>query len=205
MSSETVALAAGILFLLIGVVGGGFSVEKAQIPQVPTWGRVASSVIGLSFLGWFVFTSTSQLDTGVPTRLVEAGRTAGPVDGVIHEDPGPALAPADGIEVSRIVVTGDDPLAVNSRITMNYRLTNLTDRVVEFDYTFIGVRDPNDENRDEEVDAGISLGPAEWIDVHQTLLLDRAGTWTIWPCYTLVGELSCPDDWRSFELPVTGG
>ena len=88
---------------------------------------------------------------------------------------------------------------------MTYRLTNMTARVVELDTTFIGVRDPNDENRDEEVDSGISLGPREWTDVRQTLLLDQAGRWTIWPCYILAGGLSCPDDWRSFSLNVTGG
>ena len=204
MSPETVALAAGILFLLIGVVGGGFSVEKAQIPQVPTWGRIVSSLIGLSFLGWFVFTSLPESGED-PTRLVEAERTAGASDGVIHRDPGPAVATSDGIEVSQIVVTGEDPPTVGARVTMSYRLTNLTARVVELDYTFIGVRDPDDENRDEEVDAGITLESEESTDVRQTLLLDRAGTWTIWPCYTLAGDLSCPDDWRSFQLTVTGG
>jgi hypothetical protein len=204
MSPETVALAAGILFLLIGVVGGGFSVEKAQIPQVPTWGRIVSSLIGLSFLGWFVYTSLP--DSGEDsTRFVEAERTAGATDGVVHEDPEPAVATSDGIEVSRILVTGEEPVTVDARVTMSYRLTNLTERVVELDYTFIGVRDPDDENRDEEVDAGISLGPGESTDVRQTLLLDRAGTWTIWPCYVLPGDLSCPDDWRSFQVSVTSG
>lgn len=202
MTPETVALAAGILFLLIGVVGGGFSVEKAQIPQVPTWARVVSSLIGLAFLGAFVYTSLPEPDDDA-TGTREAERTEG-ADVVLHEDPGPALATTDGIEVSQILVTGKDPTPVGASVVIAYRLTNRALSAVEFDSAFIGVRDPDNGNRDEEVDAGFSLRPRESIDLRQTLLLDRGGEWTIWPCYNLVSGTSCPDDWRSFPLSVMG-
>jgi hypothetical protein len=200
VTPETVALAAGILFLLIGVVGGGFSVEKAQIPQVPTWARVVSSLIGLAFLGAFVYTSLSEPDDDA-IATGEAKRPEG-ADAVLQEDPGPALATTDGIEVSQILVTGKKPTPVGASVVIAYRLTNRAPSPVEFDSTFIGVRDPDNGNRDVEVNAGFSLRPQESKDFSKTLSLDGGGQWTIWPCYILVSGSSCPDGWRSFPLNV---
>jgi hypothetical protein len=50
MTVAVVALSAGILFLLIAVVGGGFSVREIKIPDVPTWGRLIAAALGLAFI-----------------------------------------------------------------------------------------------------------------------------------------------------------
>jgi 4-amino-4-deoxy-L-arabinose transferase-like glycosyltransferase len=42
-----VALGAGILFLLIVIVGGGFAIRRIVIPKVSNWARVASGIVGL--------------------------------------------------------------------------------------------------------------------------------------------------------------
>jgi hypothetical protein len=101
------------------------------------------------------------------------------------------------------VATWDDPLQVNDTVAVRYRLTNSSDGPIELDYTFVGVRDPADTNRDKEVDPPATLQPGALLDVQTTLLLDQEGVWTIWPCFGVAGAGECPDEWRSFELAVT--
>ena len=48
MEPESVALLGGLLFLLIAVVGGGFTIREIIMPGVPRWGRLAS--LGSSLL-----------------------------------------------------------------------------------------------------------------------------------------------------------
>lgn len=47
MSGEVVALAGGILFVLVAIVGGGFTIRELVMPKVPHWARVAAGVFGL--------------------------------------------------------------------------------------------------------------------------------------------------------------
>ena len=51
MNEVTVGLLVGALFILIGLVGGGFTVREIQIPVVPNWTRVASLFVGILFIG----------------------------------------------------------------------------------------------------------------------------------------------------------
>ena len=146
MSEETIALAIGSLFLLIAIVGGGFTIERAQIPQVPTWARIVSSIIGVAFIGFFGYASLGEED-----GVTVVGRTTDgvvqqpptvdappPGDGV-HQDVGPHPSPA-GLELSDLVASWDDPLRVNDTVAVRYRLTNASDGPIELDYTFVGVR-----------------------------------------------------------------
>ena len=50
VSSEAVALVGGLLFLLIAVVGGGFTAKEIIIPGVPGWGRIASLAVGVALV-----------------------------------------------------------------------------------------------------------------------------------------------------------
>lgn len=215
MSEETIALAIGSLFLLIAIVGGGFTIERAQIPQVPAWARIVSSVIGVAFIGFFGYSTLSE-DEGATLvgrgvdGVVEQPPTVDtspidpppPADG-IHRDAGPHLAP-QGIELLDLVASWDDPLGVDDTVALSYGLRNAGDAAVQLEYTFVGVRDPADTNRDKEVDPPMTLQPGDRIDVQTTLLLDEEGVWSIWPCFGVVGGAECPDEWRSFELPVAG-
>lgn len=56
MSTEVVALAAGILFVLVAIVGGGFAIREISVPTVPHWARVASAVFGILLLLPFLLT-----------------------------------------------------------------------------------------------------------------------------------------------------
>jgi hypothetical protein len=210
MSEETIALTMGSLFLLIAIVGGGFSIERAQIPQVPTWARVVSSVIGASFLAFFAYATLGGTDVapavdpavdsiGEPQVTPEGPP---PADG-IHRDAGPH-ATSSGIELSDLAASWQDPLVVNDTLSIAYRLTNVSAAPVELEYVFIGVRDPADTNRDKEVGQQVTLVSGDSIDVQTTLLLDQKGVWSVWPCFGLAGGTECPDRWRAFEVAVTG-
>ncbi|WP_107773689.1 hypothetical protein [Nocardioides sediminis] len=211
MSEETIALTMGSLFLLIAIVGGGFSVERAQIPQVPTWARVVSSVIGASFLAFFAYATlggsgvTPVVDRATDSVVERQAPTEArpPADG-IHRDAGPH-ATASGIELTDLVASWQDPLVVNDTLAIGYRLTNAGDTSVELEYVFVGVRDPADTNRDKEVDQLVTLAPGDSIDLQTTLLLDQEGVWSIWPCFGIAGGTECPDEWRAFEVAVTAG
>jgi len=55
VTPETIGLVAGVLFLLIAVVGGGFTVKELQIPRVPMPARVTSGVLGIAFIAFGVY------------------------------------------------------------------------------------------------------------------------------------------------------
>jgi hypothetical protein len=46
VTPEAVGLGMGGLFLLIAVVGGGFTAKELTIPTVPKWARMASGILG---------------------------------------------------------------------------------------------------------------------------------------------------------------
>lgn len=54
MTSDTVGLLAAVVFLLIAVVGGGFTVKELSVPVVPTWARIVAGLLGVLFAVPFV-------------------------------------------------------------------------------------------------------------------------------------------------------
>lgn len=54
MTSVTVSMLAAAVFLLIAVVGGGFTVKELSVPAVPTWGRIVAGLLGVLFAAPFV-------------------------------------------------------------------------------------------------------------------------------------------------------
>jgi hypothetical protein len=92
-----------------------------------------------------------------------------------------------------------DPPQVGDTVTVNYSLTNVGEQPVQLAYTFVGVRDPADSNRDtEDVNEGATLKPGETVKAQGRVLLDAAGGWQLWPCYALSDGTLCPDKWRVF-------
>jgi len=55
MTSQTIILLGGILFVFIAIVGGGFTVKEIKMQRVPTWGRYAAAVLGLIFIVVFIW------------------------------------------------------------------------------------------------------------------------------------------------------
>jgi hypothetical protein len=205
MSAEVVALGGGILFVLVAIVGGGFTIRELMMPRVPHWARVASAVFGLLLLLPFVLTivngqtekdARSSSGTGI-------GSPRGQGAGGIELDAEPETT-GDDIRITGLAATvRNDPPRVGDTVAVGYSLTNVGSEPVRMDSTFVGARDSADENRDsEEENENRVLGPGETIEAGGRIFLNSAGTWLIFPCYLLPGERYCPDEWKAFNVIV---
>jgi hypothetical protein len=50
MTPQAVILLAGILFLILAIVGGGLAVKEIQMQEIATWVRCATAILGLIFI-----------------------------------------------------------------------------------------------------------------------------------------------------------
>jgi len=77
MTYHIIELLGGILFLFIAVVGGSFDTREIKMSKVPTWGRLTSAILGLTFIGvliWGTFQFSPSLINGEPSRQEHACR-----------------------------------------------------------------------------------------------------------------------------------
>jgi len=72
MYPKTIELLAGILFLLIAIVGGGFVIKEIQIPRVPKWPRIISGFLGLIFCILYLRGVSTSLTLRHAPRVVTA-------------------------------------------------------------------------------------------------------------------------------------
>jgi hypothetical protein len=202
-------LLAGILLLVIAVVGGGFTIERVQVPPVPGWSRVASGVLGVAFMGGFLF-SVLRSDTSPEHRAdtVEAPSptaAASPDEGgarvvELFRFAGPDVSP-DDLELTDFtgVSAGSDPV-VGDSVTLRFTLRNAGRSSVEVS-TFVASRSPSDEHADSPESAARPLPPGQTVTTNASVVTDEAGSWSLWPCYP-IGERECPDEWQIHTVPV---
>ena len=212
MTSDTIGLLAAVLFLLIAVVGGGFTVKELTIPKVPNTARVLAGLLGVLFAVPFVLSQTgSDGETEDPStvRLSAAQTSQDTEDGgevVLWADDQLDVT-EDSIQLLELETTSPDAdPAVGDRITIMFSLKNVAQAPRELAYTFVGARDPADEWSDfGEGNQSRVLQPGEALSVRTSLIPDEAGTWKLWPCYAVQhndGERLCPDRWRAFPIEV---
>ena len=80
---------------------------------------------------------------------------------------------------------------------------NVGDERIQMESTFVGVRDPADENMDSEGgNENRLLEPGETVEASGRIFLDSAGTWLIFPCCLLPGDRYCPGEWKAFNVIV---
>jgi hypothetical protein len=198
MTPQAVALLGGLLFLLIAIVGGGFTVREVIMPRVPSWARAASLIVGVALVvPYFGAAAADSPASSGPTT---------PREGVVHEDLERDVS-QDGIELSglRASAAAAKPVA-GDRIAIRFSLRNVGSSAVTFEETFIAARNPGDGNEDfAHGNEGDELAPGDAVKVSGSIVLDARGTWQFFPCYVLRtrGEGSyCPDEWRAFEVSV---
>lgn len=207
MSVEVVALAGGILFVLVAIVGGGFTIRELVMPRVSHWARAVSAVFGLLLLVPFLLTLLNgQLDrdarpatgTGFDQAQPEDRRTGG-----IELDTEPETT-GDNLRISGLTVTvRNEPARVGDTVAVDYLLTNVGGERLQLVATFVGVRDPADENMDSKAEnENRLLEPGETVQTSGRISLDSAGTWLMWPCYILPGGRYCPGEWKAFNIIV---
>jgi hypothetical protein len=124
-----------------------------------------------------------------------------------------------GIEVDSVAETGPgglrltgltaesrhdpDPPLVGDTVTVRYQLTNVTAEPLRLGFTFVGVRDPSDNNRDtEDANEGIVLEPGKTVEAQGRRQVDAAGGWEMWPCYELADGTQCPPKWKVIFVAV---
>jgi hypothetical protein len=213
MRPETAAVFGGLLFLLIAIVGGGFTIKEISMPSVPRWARIVSLLVGVALVVPY-FGSALEEGSGViaaqRTQATIRPPAAGSPPGSqrrIFEDSAPHTS-QDGIEVSGLLATGEhgDHVSVGDRIAIRFSLRNTGAETATFQYAFIAARNPGDDNVDfGEAEQDTMLGPGDAVDISSSIVVDRAGIWSFWPCYNAharSGESECPDEWRRFEVAV---
>jgi hypothetical protein len=216
MKPEAVALLGGLLFLLIAIVGGGFTIKEIIMPGVPRWARIASLLVGVALVVPYFASALDERGGGgfgVSTTPGPNGAAAGlaaksppAAQRRVVEDSAPHKA-QDGIEVSGLLATGEHAdVSVGDRITIQFSLRNAGSETTTFEYAFIAARNPRDDNVDfGETEQGTVLAPGDAVDISSSIIVDLAGMWKFWPCYYVrahSGESDCPDEWRRFEVPV---
>lgn len=225
MDADAVALLGGLLFLLLALVGGGFSIKEISMPTIPALARAACLVVGvvlvmLAFLPSMVDgpepvtddqpSEQAGVTTGDPGKIGEATDSASEEAGAVllWEQPDPSLAADDGIELSGLRATASQsPPVAGDQILIEYTFVNVGTSPVTFNFTFTGVRAPGDRWADTgEANQGAVVEPGAALSISHAVLLDTAGSWMIWPCYekrTENGSSSeCPDGWNRFFVTV---
>jgi hypothetical protein len=126
--SGEIGLTFGAIFLLIAIIGGGFTAKEITVPKVPTWARLAAGIVGVLLLGAGLFPSVVSGEggsTGPP-----AGSTpsqAGPIGPSGHQCRSPHEVP--------VVTEGDNSEASVKQLLQARGLYNV---IEEADVTHPG-------------------------------------------------------------------
>jgi len=122
---------------------------------------------------------------------------------------GPDISP-DFLRLSEFSVSGTSKLKVGDTVTVTFKLQNYgqTDVHLASRGAFVASRDP--DNLDTcfgSTRSNTVLKIGETVTVEATRILDKAGTWTIWPSYHILTQSQQyklgPDYWHSCTLQVS--
>lgn len=169
----TVLLIAAIVFLMIAVIGGGFTFQQFSVAgQVPTWGRALSALIGVVLLAFVACRTTDVLCPlcGCPPSACEIVCVSG--------SDGP-----HGLRSSGIAAHAGSNCAT---AVIDFTLINAGEQPLRVVATYLSSLDPTGAERDfawSRKNRTIAVG--EGLTASHTVPLDRSGTWEVWPCYAL--------------------
>jgi TIR domain len=173
--------------------------DKQRRPLSPRARILAGVGVGVVLLLLIVAVVANSQTTPSPTENATDGQGTTQASGGIEVDSTPVTSP-DGIKLTglRAVSRRDpDPPLVGDTVTVSYSLTNVGDQPLQLESTFVGARNPADDNINiEDMNEGRVLSPGETVNAQGRILLDSAGAWQLWPCYLLSGERYCPDKWQ---------
>jgi len=189
----------------------GLESERKEPPGEPrqrlsTRARILVGVGGGVALMLMLIVATVAILQRTPSTNEDAadGRVTTEAGGGIEVDPTPKTSP-DGIRLTGLEAVSrrdPEPPLLGDTVTVRYSLTNVEDKPIELVYTFVGVRNPDDMNKDKEISANQVLAPGETTNAEGRIILDSPGTWQLWPCYELSGDRYCPDQWQAFSILV---
>ena len=130
MEPRTVGLLGGLLFLLIAIVGGGFTVRELVLPAVPGWARVASLAVGAALVvpyfagGLAGDAAPSRTAAHVHARVAPNAKPHAAAGRYRFVDEDPELSP-ENLEVSGLRASGPHTRpVVGDRIAVRFVLRN---------------------------------------------------------------------------------
>ena len=183
--------------------GGTQSASDREVPpdgqrgRLPRSGRILAAVaVGVALILLIVFIVTNMQTDAPPSATSTDGQGANESSGGIDVDSTPATS--DELRLTELkAVSSSGHQLVRDTVTVSYSLTNVGDKPIQLAFTFVGVRDPDGENRDtEDMNEERVLAPGETINAQGRRQLDIAGSWEFWPCYQLGDGGECPDKWQ---------
>jgi regulator of protease activity HflC (stomatin/prohibitin superfamily) len=191
MDPNTIALLAGILFILIAIVGGGFVIKEIKIPKVPRWARIISGFLGLIFCFPFVIQVVNQI---IPSDN-NTDRTI-----YSYKDSNITI---HGFKLLNVLAKSvHKPPQVNDHITVEFTLQNVSKNPIKVLETFIIGRGPDGNNRDfGYTNENKTIQPNEKILTKDSIIVDVPGVWEFGPSYDL-GNETYPGEWQRFQVRV---
>ena len=123
--------------------------------------------------------------------------------------PGPETS-QDSLQLTDFKAVGQTPLSVGGTITVSFKLTNVAGKELTLGTkgVFAAALDPNGADASFGFTrAQSTFGAREIISIEVSRVLDKPGTWVVWPSYSLSqagvrGEKLGPDKWHSCSLAV---
>ena len=191
MDPNTIALLAGILFILIAIVGGGFVIKEIKIPKVPRWARIISGFLGLIFCFPFVIQVVNQI---IPSDN-NTDRTI-----YSYKDSNISI---HGFKLLNVLAKSvHKSPQVNDHITVEFTLQNVSKNPIKVLETFIIGRGPDGNNRDfGHTNENKTIQPNEKILTKDSIIVDVPGVWKFGPSYDL-GNETYPGEWQRFQVRV---
>jgi hypothetical protein len=211
VTTDTVSLVAASFFLLIAVVGGGFTAKELVIPEVPGWARIVSALLGVVFATPFIMKAfdnpTPQADRPASNEGSSEESNVGEV--ILHSVKPRHAISSQGLRLVSLRATAPrKPPRVRDRITIRYTLANVGEKRFRLISTFVGARDAVKTNKDSDgSNTDVELRPNETLQAKEYIIADTSGRWKMWPCYAFKKnneEAYCPDEWNAFLVEVGG-
>ncbi len=207
--ATTILILGGLLFILIAIIGGGFSIKEITIPKIPKWMRVLSFLVGLGLIYISFFSPIPPSQPPQPTQSPQPTQPPQPTNNIIYSDY-EVDTTVHNIRLLQLIATNvNNPPQVNDRITIEFTLQNVGENPIKFLNTFVVARNPFGENKDfGSSNQGKTIQPHEKINTKASIIVDNKGIWEFGPCYSLdIPEIRdennlCPSGWRRFQVVV---
>jgi|LGOV01.1.fsa_nt_gb hypothetical protein len=189
LTPETILLLAGIIFILIAIVGGGFEIGGIKIPTVAKWARIVSGFLGVVFCGLFIIITINSNNDSDGEKIIYQDRVP---DVSIH-----------GFKLIEVVAKCvHNPPRINDRITVEFRLQNVSNNPIKVLETFVVGRDPDGNNKDfAHSNEEKIIQPSERIETKDSIIVNVPGEWRFGPSYHLENDIY-PGEWRRFSVSV---
>jgi hypothetical protein len=196
MDYQTTTLLVGVLFLLMAIVGGGFTAREVTVPPLPRWARIVSAVLGIAFL--LLFASLTFAASPLNLPLFETGFS--------YTDNSPDTNPQNIAFVRLEARAQHNPPRVKDSIQVKFSIRNAGSTPLQLDSgTFLSARSP--DGRIVFVPRqypGRTIQPGEVLETDTSVKVDSSGQWLLGPCYKLMDSQGgfCPSEWKSFVVNV---